>query len=160
FIGDVGRPDLAGLRTDMGPEDMARMMYRSLAQKLLKLPDDTEVWPAHGAGSACGRSLSDDRVSTIGRECRENPALKYVLAGDEEGFLRFDVEGLPPVPPYFRHDALTNRAGARTIDDILSHTRPLVPAELDDLRARSVVILDTRSVADFGSGHVPGAVHV
>ena len=92
FIGDVGRPDLAGWRGHSA-EAMAHAMYHTLKEKLLTLPDATEVWPAHGAGSACGRALSDERVSTMGREKMLDPALRPVLDGDEEAFVRALMEG-------------------------------------------------------------------
>jgi hydroxyacylglutathione hydrolase len=159
FIGDVGRPDLAGSRGHT-PEQMARMMYRSLREKLLPLPGTTEVWPAHGAGSACGRALSDERVSTIGRERRTNPALRLAAAGDEEGFVRYAVEGLSVAPAYFMHDAARNRQGAPTVAEVIAAARPLQPASVEELSEEGTLVLDTRSVADFGAAHVPGAIHV
>jgi len=159
FIGDVGRPDLAGSR-GFTPQEMARQMYYSLKDRLLTLPDSTEVWPAHGAGSACGRSLSEERVSTIGKQRLSNPALWYVVRGDEEGFVRYATEGLSAAPRYFAHDAQKNREGAPTVEEILKAARALSPTEVEKLSEDGVLVLDTRSVTDFGAGHIPGALHV
>lgn len=159
FVGDVGRPDLAGSK-GITPEAMAGELYSSLRDKILPLPDSTEVWPAHGAGSACGRSLSDDRVSTIGREKAQNPAVRLVTAGDREGFIRYSTEGLSAPPIYFCHDAQKNRDGARSIEEVLAGARPMMPAEVEELAEEEAVALDVRSVEDFGAGHIPGAIHV
>jgi len=159
FIGDVGRPDLVGGQ-GLTPEHMARTLFASLRHKILPLPDTTEVWPAHGAGSACGKSLSDERVSTIGREKALNPALRLVVAGDEEGFVRYATEGLGQAPGYFSHDARRNREGAVPVQELLDRAAPLPPARVEELSEDGVLVLDTRSVEDFGAGHVPGAIHV
>lgn len=113
FIGDVGRPDLAGAR-GYTSEQMAAMLYDSLHEKLLKLPDDAEVYPAHGAGSMCGRNISKETPSTIGRQRQFNYALQP-MSKDE--FVRLMTAGLPPMPAYFSHDAEYNRAGAPPIKD-------------------------------------------
>jgi glyoxylase-like metal-dependent hydrolase (beta-lactamase superfamily II)/rhodanese-related sulfurtransferase len=158
FIGDVGRPDLAG-STGFTPEEMARQMYRSLSEKLLNLPETTEVWPAHGAGSSCGRALSNERVSTIGREKQTNPALRYILDHDEAGFVRYATEGLAAAPGYFSFDTEKNRSGAISIEEILAAAKPLSPPDVEAL-AEDIPVLDTRSIADFGAGHIPGAIHI
>jgi hydroxyacylglutathione hydrolase len=159
FIGDVGRPDLVGSK-GFTAEEMARQMYRSLADKLLSLPDSTEVWPAHGAGSACGRALADERSSTLARERAFNPALRYVIEGDEESFVRYAISGLPPVPAYFAQSALENRLGAPSVEEVVSAARALAPPEVEELSEEGILVLDTRSVEAFGAGHVPGAIHV
>lgn len=132
FIGDVGRPDLVGSK-GFGPEEMARLLYHSLQNKILCLPDSTEVWPAHGAGSSCGRALSEARVSTIGKEKASNPALRYFAESDESGFIRYATEGLSAVPRYFAHDVAKNRAGAMSVDEILASARPLSPIAVEAL---------------------------
>lgn len=159
FIGDVGRPDLVGSK-GFTAEEMARQMYRSLADKLLALPGSTEVWPAHGAGSACGRALANERSSTIARERTFNPALRYVIEGDEEGFVEYAVSGLPPAPPYFAQSALENRLGASSVEEVVSAARALAPHEVEEMSEEGILVLDTRSVEAFGAGHVPGAIHV
>ena len=159
FIGDVGRPDLAGSR-GYTAEQMARLMFGSLRDSILTLPDEAEVWPAHGAGSSCGKALSNDRASTIGREKALNPALKFVIAGDEEGFVRYHTEGLSPAPGYFGYDAQRNREGAAPLAEVTAHAGPLSPAEVEELSESGVLVLDVRSVEDFGEAHIPGALHV
>lgn len=159
FIGDVGRPDLAGGR-GFTPEEMARQLYRSLAGKILPLPDTAEIWPAHGAGSSCGKALSDERSTTLARQKAENPALKLVAAGDEEGFVRYATEGLGSAPTYFSFDARKNREGAATIADILAAAKPLEPATVESMVEEGVLVLDTRSIVDFGAGHVPASLHI
>lgn len=159
FIGDVGRPDLAGWRGH-SPDAMARAMYHTLKEKLLTLPDATEVWPAHGAGSACGRALSDERVSTLGREKRLNPALRPVLDGDEEEFVRALMAGQTAVPPYFPHDVTENRQGAATMEEVRARGRAMTPQEVEALSESGTLVLDTRLPAEFGAGHVPGAANI
>src|SRR5579864_288217 len=112
FVGDVGRPDLSGEHT---PQELAAMLYRSLHKKLLKLPDETEIFPAHGAGSLCGRQMSSERSSTIGKERRTNYALQ---ASTCEEFIHLLTDGLPPRPEYFGRDVELNRQGAGALDRI------------------------------------------
>jgi glyoxylase-like metal-dependent hydrolase (beta-lactamase superfamily II) len=160
FIGDVGRPDLAGSR-GYTAEQMASMLFGSLRDKIWPLPDSMEIWPVHGAGSACGRALSDERSSTLGAQRTANPALRYVAAGDEEGFVRYAVTGLPLAPAYFAHDAARNRQGAPSIEELLAAARPLEPAEVERLSEEGeAIVLDTRAVAEYGRGHVPGSLNV
>ncbi len=159
FIGDVGRPDLAGWRGHSA-EAMARAMYHTLKEKLLTLPDATEVWPAHGAGSACGRALSDERVSTMGREKMLDPALRPVLDGDEEAFVRALMEGQSAVPPYFPHDVTENRQGAATMEEVRARGRAMPPHIVEALSEGGTLVLDTRLPDEFGAGHVPGAVNI
>lgn len=159
FIGDVGRPDLVGGRRYTA-EQMAELMYRSLRDRVLALPDATEVWPAHGAGSACGRALSDERVSTIGRERATNPAVRFVEAGDEAGFVRYAVEGLAVAPAYFAHDAARNREGAASLSEVMGSARALEPAELEELSEGGLLVLDSRGAEAFGASHVPGALNI
>src|SRR5450432_407349 len=114
FIGDVGRPDLAGAK-GYTPQSMAAMLYDSLHGKLLDLSDDVEVWPAHGAGSACGRNISRETSSTIGMQRRTNYALRP-MSRDE--FVSMMTTDLPEAPPYFSRDAEINRQGARALGDM------------------------------------------
>ena len=159
FIGDVGRPDLAGWRGHSA-EAMARAMYHTLKEKLLTLPDATEVWPAHGAGSACGRALSDERVSTMGREKILDPALRPVQDGNEEAFVRALMEGQSAVPPYFPHDVTENRQGAATMQEVRARGRSMTPHEVEALSESGTLVLDTRLPEEFGAGHVPGAINI
>lgn len=159
FIGDVGRPDLAGWRGHSA-EAMARAMYHTLKDKLLTLPDATEVWPAHGAGSACGRALSDERVSNLGREKMLDPALRPALDGDEEAFVRALMDGQSTIPPYFPHDVTENRQGAATMEEVRARGRAMTPHEVEALSEKGTLVLDTRLPDEFGAGHVPGAVNI
>lgn len=155
FIGDVGRPDLAGAK-GYTPQMMAEMMYESLHEKLLKLSDDVEVYPAHGAGSMCGRNISKETSSTIGEQRKFNYALKPM---SKEEFVRLMTTDMPPAPAYFSADAEINRAGAPALDAI-SQPTPLSPEEFDQLSESGHTVLDVRSAGDFGQGHVPGAINI
>ena len=153
FIGDVGRPDLAGGK-GYTPQMMAEMMYDSLHGKLLKLPDDVEVYPAHGAGSMCGRNMSKETSSTIGEQRKFNYALKPM---SKEEFVTMMTADLPEAPSYFPKDAEINRSGARGLSE-LQPPQPLTPQQVAELRDN--VLLDVRSAADFGAGHVPGSMNI
>jgi hydroxyacylglutathione hydrolase len=154
FIGDVGRPDLAGGK-GYTPQMMAAMMYDSLHGKLLKLPDETEVYPAHGAGSMCGRNMSTETSSTIGEQRKFNYALKPMT---REEFVSQMTADLPEAPAYFPRDAEINRSGARDLAE-LTQANPLSAAELEGL-AGEVVFLDVRAADEFGSGHIPGSLNI
>lgn len=155
FIGDVGRPDLVGSK-GYTPEIMAGMLYDSLFEKLLKLDDGVEVYPAHGAGSLCGRNLSKERSSTIGEQRRFNYALKQTNKAD---FIKMMTTDLPEVPAYFPRDAEINRTGA---DQLTELPKPiaLTAQEVNKLAQQGSFILDVRSSAAFGNGHIPGAVNI
>ncbi|HEY6348710.1 MAG TPA: rhodanese-like domain-containing protein [Candidatus Angelobacter sp.] len=153
FIGDVGRPDLSPGDT---PQQLAGLMYDSLHGKLLKLSDDVLVYPAHGAGSLCGRSMRAERSSTIGAERLTNYALQ--IKGRDE-FVRQLTENLPARPEYFLQDAQINRTGAAALAD-LPELAPVSAQELKALLERGVFVLDVRSNADFAAAHVPGSVNI
>lgn len=155
FIGDVGRPDLVGSKGHTA-EAMAGMLYDSLHGKLLTLPPTVEVYPAHGAGSACGRNISKETSSTIGREAATNYALQPMA---RESFVRLMTTDLPPAPSYFAHDAEQNRQGAVPLDS-LPPPPALSVAEFARLAEMGAVILDVRDTAAFGRGHVPGAINI
>jgi hydroxyacylglutathione hydrolase len=155
FIGDVGRPDLAGGK-GYTPQMMAEMMYDSLHGKLLKLPDAVEVYPAHGAGSMCGRNMSKETSSTIGEQRKFNYALKPM---SKEEFVTMMTADLPEAPIYFRKDAEINRSGARGLSE-LRPPQALTPQQVAELQAEGDVLLDVRSAADFGAAHVPGSMNI
>lgn len=155
FIGDVGRPDLAGGK-GYTSQMMAEMMYDSLHGKLLKLPDEVEVYPAHGAGSMCGRNMSKETSSTIGEQRKFNYALKP-MSKDE--FVQMMTADLPEAPLYFPRDAEINRSGARGLSE-LQPPQPLTPQQVRDLSDEGHVLLDVRSAADFGAAHVPGSMNI
>lgn len=153
FVGDVGRPDLSG---EHSPQELAALLYRSLHEKLLKLPDETEIFPAHGAGSLCGRQMSSERSSTIGKERRFNYALQ---AKNEDEFIRLLTDSLPPRPEYFGRDVELNRQGAAALDK-LSPPMPLPATEVQQLQSEGAIALDTRPPMQFAVAHVPGSVHI
>jgi hydroxyacylglutathione hydrolase len=153
FIGDVGRPDLAKSHT---PQQLAGMLYDSLHGKLLKLADSVLVYPAHGAGSLCGRNMRAERSSTIGTERLSNYALQ-IKSRDE--FIRQMTENLPARPDYFLEDAQINRTGASPLGE-LPALPPISPRQLKQLLEQGVFVLDVRPNADFAAAHVPGSVNI
>src|SRR5215218_8879376 len=155
FIGDVGRPDLAGGK-GYTPQMMAEMMYDSLHGKLLKLADDIEVYPAHGAGSMCGRNMSKETSSTIGEQRKFNYALKPM---SKEDFVTMMTADLPEAPVYFPRDMEINRSGARGLSE-LQPPMFLTPQQVLEFRDEGHVLLDVRSAADFGAAHVPGSMNI
>lgn len=155
FIGDVGRPDLVGSK-GFSAQTMAGMLYDSLHGKLLKLDDQVEVYPAHGAGSMCGRNISNDTSSTIGEQRKFNYALKP-MSRDE--FIRMMTTDLPEAPRYFSRDAEINRTGAAPLSEI-KRPAELTPKEVNKLGQKGYFILDVRLAAAFGAGHVPGSINI
>lgn len=153
FLGDVGRPDLS---KDFTPVQLAGMLYDSLHTKLLTLPDNVLVYPAHGAGSLCGRNMRAERSSTIGTERLTNYALQI---HNKEEFVRQLTAHLPARPEYFLQDAEINRAGAPALAD-LPALRRLTPAELDGMLREGEIALDVRSSEEFAAAHVPGSVNI
>jgi rhodanese-related sulfurtransferase len=135
---------------------MAGMMYDTLHEKLLKLSDEVEVYPAHGAGSMCGRNMSKETWSTIGEQRKVNYGLKPM---PKEEFVRMMTSEMPAAPAYFSKDAEINRTGAHTLSDIV---RPaaLSPQEVKSSGAQEDTILDVRTAPDFGAGHVPGSLNI
>jgi len=154
FIGDVGRPDLAGSK-GFTPRDMAGMLYDTLHNKFLTLDDAVEVYPAHGAGSLCGRNISSETSSTIGEQRKYNYALKPM---PREDFISLMTTDLPEVPAYFQRDAEINRTGAALLDSL--HRPPALSAEEVDESLNEALVLDVRSPAAFGAGHIKGSVNI
>ena len=159
FVGDVGRPDLAGGK-GYTPAMMAEMMYDSLHNKLLKLPDEVEVYPAHGAGSMCGKNMSKETWSTIGQQRQFNYALQPM---SKEAFVRMMTTDLPPAPDYFAKDAEINRGGADSLS-ALPRPEPLTAEEVRQVITQTnglgYTVLDVRSASEFGAGHVPGSINI
>jgi hydroxyacylglutathione hydrolase len=153
FIGDVGRPDLSKTHT---PQQLAGSLYDSLHGKLMKLGDQVLVYPAHGAGSLCGRNMRAERSSTIGTERLTNYALQIK---SREEFVHQLTENLPSRPEYFLEDAQINRAGAPALSE-LDVLPPITAAELNGLLQQGVFVLDVRPNADFAAAHVPGSVNI
>jgi rhodanese-related sulfurtransferase/glyoxylase-like metal-dependent hydrolase (beta-lactamase superfamily II) len=157
FIGDVGRPDLlASSGTGFSADALARLLYKSLHERILDLPDGTRVFPAHGAGSACGKQLSSETSSTLGEQRRSNYALAPMT---EDEFVAVVTEGQPTRPHYFSYDASRNRQAHGLLDE----DSPLPPMGLPEVlqhQAAGAVALDTREPADFAASHLGGAVNV
>ena len=153
FIGDVGRPDLS---TQYTSTQLAGMLYDSLHGKLLKLNDGVLVYPAHGAGSLCGRNMRAERSSTIGAERLTNYALQI---NNRDEFVRQLTTNLPERPEYFLQDAQINRTGAPALSD-QTKLLPVSPQELKTLLEQDVFVLDVRTNADFEAAHVPGSVNI
>jgi glyoxylase-like metal-dependent hydrolase (beta-lactamase superfamily II)/rhodanese-related sulfurtransferase len=160
FVGDVGRPDLAGGK-GYTPPMMAAMMYDSLHGKLLTLSNETEVYPAHGAGSMCGKNMSKETSSTIGAQRQSNYALQPMSKGE---FVRMMTLDLPEAPAYFPRDAEINRTGAGALTELRrpaalnpQQVSKLLEEPSDSLRC---VALDVRSASDFGAGHLPGSINI
>ncbi|HVO99615.1 MAG TPA: MBL fold metallo-hydrolase [Bryobacteraceae bacterium] len=153
FIGDVGRPDLS---PDLTAQQLAGMLYDSLHEKILPLGDDVEVYPAHGAGSLCGKQMRPERQSTIGKERALNYALR---ATSKEEFVRLLTAELPERPGYFALDAAINREGAPALKE-LPPLAEFTTAEVLDRQRNGAIVLDTRPSQQFFAGHIPGALHI
>jgi hydroxyacylglutathione hydrolase len=157
FIGDVGRPDLRGA-LGWSAEDLAGLLYESLHEKLARLPDDTLVYPAHGAGSLCGKSLSTDTVSTIGIQRAYNYALAPM---SRERFIETVTTDLPDAPAYFTYDAVLNARERPTLEQTLERElQPLTLEQALELQAGGAQLLDTRDGAKFEGAHLKGSVNV
>ena len=156
FIGDVGRPDLAASPRGVTAADMAAQLYDSLHGKLLALPDSVAVYPAHGAGSLCGRNISSETSSTIGVQRRTNYALRPM---PKEDFVAMMTVDLPEAPAYFPRDVEINRAGAPALPDQRAPAA-LSPAEVERFFRAGAILLDVRPAAAFGAGHPAGAMNV
>ncbi len=155
FIGDVGRPDLLS-SIGVTREELASSLYDSVHGQLLTLPDETRVFPAHGAGSACGKNLSTETSSTIGEQRATNYAL---LADSKERFVELVTEGQPPAPEYFQFDAMLNRQERALLDEH-AEPRELSLAELDEIVAGGAVVIDGRDPESFARGHLDGSLNV
>jgi hydroxyacylglutathione hydrolase len=153
FVGDVGRPDLSGSHT---PQQLAALLYKSLHEKLLTLPDDTEIFPAHGAGSLCGRQMSSESSSTIAKERRSNYALQAKTCDE---FIHLLTDSLPPRPEYFAREVELNRRGAAPLSE-LPELSALSPDEVLHLQSEGAVVVDTRPAMEFAVAHVPGSIHI
>jgi hydroxyacylglutathione hydrolase len=157
FVGDVGRPDL---RASLGwsATDLGALLFDSLHSKLLPLPDASLVYPAHGAGSLCGKAISKETVSTIGEQRRLNYALQPM---SKKAFIELVTADQPEAPPYFVYDAVLNSKERPTLDEALA--RVLKPLELDrvlELQARGAQVLDTREPEQFATAHLAGSINI
>ena len=159
FLGDVGRPDLAQKFANLNKEQLAGILYDSLRTKIMNLADDVIVYPAHGAGSACGKNLSTETVGTIGEQKRVNYALRADMTKEE--FIQEVTDGLLPPPLYFPLNAQLNREGYENVEDIIRdaiaydvNTFEMVANKID------TVILDVRHQDEYAKGHVPRSIFI
>ena len=160
FLGDVGRPDLAQKAADMTQEDLAGILYESLRKKIMPLADDVLVYPAHGAGSACGKNLSKETVGTLGEQKKTNYALRADMTKEE--FIKEVTDGLLPPPQYFPLNVKMNKEGYEDIDTVLkSGTTPLDPEAFEKLANQSgAIILDVRHQDAFAEAHIPQSIFI
>lgn len=158
FIGDVGRPDLA-VKSDLTKEDLAGMLYESLQNKIMPLEDDILVYPAHGAGSACGKKMSKETVDFLGTQKKTNYAL---LAPDKSTFIQQVIEGIMPPPPYFPVNARMNKEGYDSYDEVMKKgTNPLSPDMFEEIvNSYSALMLDSRHQQVFNKGFVPNSINI
>lgn len=158
FVGDVGRPDLAQKGAELTTNDLAGMMYDSIHNKLFPLADDVIIYPAHGAGSSCGKNLGKETFSTIGEQKRYNYALQ---AATKEEFITAVTTGISAPPQYFPVNARINKEGYDSINDILS--KGLTPLSVEAFKAElneETIVLDTRNATVFTQGFVPGSISI
>lgn len=160
FLGDVGRPDLAQKAAHMTQEELAGLLFDSLRNKIMPLPGDIMVYPAHGAGSACGKMMSSDTVDTLEHQLKTNYALRADMTKEE--FVKEVTDGLVAPPQYFPFNVGMNKTGYKSITDILAQgTTPLsVDAFVAAAEETEALILDTRDAQDFAKGFIPGSINI
>ncbi len=160
FLGDVGRPDLAQKKGAMTQEQLAETLYDSLRNKIMPLADDITVYPAHGAGSACGKKMMKETVDTLGNQKKVNYALREDMTKEE--FVNEVIDGLLPPPQYFPENVRLNKSGYEDIDEIMAKGKvPLSPSKFEDIANQSgAVILDVRSADEFSKGHIPNSIFI
>lgn len=159
FIGDVGRPDLA-VKTDLTQEDLASHLYDSLRKKIMTLPDDVIVYPAHGAGSACGKNMSKETFDTLGNQKKLNYALRADMTKEE--FIKEVTDGLAEPPQYFPENVRLNKEGYDSFSEVLNKgLKAMLPNEFEAAaNATDALVLDTRSVKDFPQGFIPNSIFI
>ena len=160
FLGDVGRPDLAQKKGAMTQEQLAETLYDSLRNKIMPLADDITVYPAHGAGSACGKKMMKQTVDTLGNQKKVNYALREDMTKEE--FVNEVIDGLLPPPQYFPENVRLNKSGYEDIDQVMAKGKvPLSPSKFEDIANQSgAVILDVRSADEFSKGHIPNSIFI
>ncbi len=158
FLGDVGRPDLA-IKSDLTQEDLAGMLFDSLRTKIMPLHDDITVYPAHGAGSACGKNMSSETVGTLGEQKKTNYALRADMTKEE--FIKEVTTDIPPPPQYFPKNAQLNKQGYDSFDEVLEQgNTPLSLEEFNQAVKEGALILDVRTQADFIKGFIPNSLFI
>ena len=158
FLGDVGRPDLAQKAAHMTQEDLAGLLYESLMTKIMPLSDDLIVYPAHGAGSACGKNMMKETVDTLGNQKKVNYALNQA---SKEDFIAAVTDGLLPPPYYFPKNVMMNKTGIKTVEDIKNQVQALSPEAFEAAANETgAIVLDTRSAQVFKEGFIPNAINI
>jgi rhodanese-related sulfurtransferase len=159
FLGDVGRPDLAQKAANMTQEELAGMLYESLYNKILPLPDEVTVYPAHGAGSACGKNMMKETVDSLGNQKKMNYALNQP---NKEAFIKAVTDGLLPPPPYFGMNVAMNKKGYNSFDEVLKlGMKDLSVKEFESVaESTGALILDTRSDKEFAKGFIPQSINI
>lgn len=159
FLGDVGRPDLAQKAADMTMEDLAGILYDSLRTKVMMLADDVIVYPAHGAGSACGKNLSKETVGSIGDQKATNYALRVDMTKEE--FVKEVTDGLMPSPAYFPMNVKLNKEGYGDVEDIITQAKAYDAQTFKTVAEETeALILDVRPESEFGEGHIPNSIFI
>ena len=160
FLGDVGRPDLAQKKGEMTQEQLAETLYDSLRNKIMPLADDITVYPAHGAGSACGKKMMKETVDTLGNQKKVNYALRHDMTKEE--FVKEVIDGLLPPPQYFPENVRLNKSGYDDIDQVMEKgKKALSPTKFEAVANQSgAVILDVRSADEFSKGHIPNSIFI
>lgn len=160
FIGDVGRPDLAQKAASMTQEQLARTLFHSLRDKVMTLADDIIVYPAHGAGSSCGKNMSKETVSTIGEQKAKNYALRADMS--EEEFIKEVTDGLLPPPGYFGMNVMMNKTGYDNIGDVMKRANQALSPSAFEAAANETgaVVLDTRNAQVFSEGFIPNSINI
>ncbi|MEX2597730.1 MAG: rhodanese-like domain-containing protein [Salibacteraceae bacterium] len=159
FIGDVGRPDLA-VKTDLTQEDLAKHLYSSLRNKIMPLPDDVIVYPGHGQGSACGKNMSSETTDTLGNQKKTNYALRPDMS--EEEFIKEVLTGLVAPPQYFPKNAVMNKMGYTSFDNVLSKGMKFLSIEAfkEQLKNEDTILIDTRHHSKFAEGFIPKSIFI
>ncbi|WP_308993324.1 MBL fold metallo-hydrolase [Mariniflexile litorale] len=160
FLGDVGRPDLAQKAANMTQEDLAGLLFDSLRNKIMPLADDVIVYPAHGAGSACGKNLSKQTIGTIGNQKKTNYALRADMTKTE--FIKEVTDGLLPPPQYFPLNVKMNKEGYEDVEDVIERgTTALTPSEFEQIANETgAIVLDVRHQDEFAKGHIPRSIFI
>ncbi len=160
FLGDVGRPDLSQISDDMTTEDLAGIQFDSLRNKIMPLADDVIVYPAHGAGSACGKNMMKETIDTLGNQKKMNYALRADMTKDE--YIKEVTEGLPLPPNYFPLNVKMNKEGYEDINQIIN--RAINPLSVDEFEKianqSSAIVLDVRNQKDYVKGHIPRSIFI
>lgn len=159
FLGDVGRPDLAQKAASMTQEELAGLLYDSLTNKIMPLPDSVTVYPAHGAGSACGKNMMKETVDTLGNQKKVNYALNQ---SSKEAFIEAVTDGLLPPPAYFGMNVAMNKKGYNAFDEVLNQGMKALSAEEFEATAETTdaLILDTRNAGEFSKGYIPQSINI